>query len=272
MIVTDDTPGESIKVIAEKFASRLNLIYSKNAVPLGSPANWNEALKKASGSYVLLLHHDDRLANEDSLMNFLNPFINDDKVDFVFGRYNTIDKLCKGSFHPRHFDKYYKEPLLLIAGQTIGPPSNVMLKKSSEGWYDERYKWIVDIEFYVRLFQAKRKFYYVDTPLVQVGIHEGQVSNECVDNAQVLIYENVLFASEHLQKMNNLLIFDFYWRLLRNHHIIDVMQIVATGVTEAQIPSFIKKIIAVQKRVPPALLKMGVVSKILMTGTYLFRQ
>lgn len=270
VIITDDSPDTSVKVIADEFKSVLNLQYFKNEAPLGPPANWNEAIKKASGTYFMLLHHDDKLSTEHSLEKYLQPFLKDPTVDFVFGRNVTIDKMTSGAFDHHHFNSYYKNPYLLIARQTIGPPSNLMLKRSIPELYDVRYKWVVDIDYYFRLFKGGRKFYYVDEHLIGVGIHADQVTNDCITNPDVLIYENVSFAVDHLQKINSIVVFDFYWRLLRNNGVRSLQQVTSLGIAQSSIPKFIKTIVGFQKRLPKGLNK-GALSKLFMSLAYASR-
>src|SRR5687768_8351704 len=93
ILISDDTPNDSVKIIVDKFAKDLNISYRHNLRPLGSPSNWNAALEKAKGQYVMLLHHDDLFANEYSLAKFVTPFEKDSSVEFVFGRSPSIETL-----------------------------------------------------------------------------------------------------------------------------------------------------------------------------------
>lgn len=269
VIITDDSPDESVKIIVEKYAAQLNIRYYQNIPALGSPANWNAALMKAGGDYLLLLHHDDLLVKADSLDRFVTPILNNSTIDFVFGRHSTIEKISGGkAFKGIYFKKYYKNPALLITGNTIGPPSNVLLKRSILEAYNERLKWVVDIEYYTRLFIKKRRFYYVDEKLIEVGIHEAQVTNECLNNPPLLIFENVYYASLYLNSSSvDIRIYDFYWRLFRNLGIKSLQDIIRTGITS--IPPFIQRIISTQQKVSTAILRKGFLSKPLMVLSYL---
>ena len=94
--ISDDTPDDSVKIIVEKFAHELNISYHQNLKPLGSPQNWNAAINRAKGKYVLLLHHDDFFTKEDSLEKFIAPLEKDPSTEFVFARNPSIEDLSLG--------------------------------------------------------------------------------------------------------------------------------------------------------------------------------
>ena len=198
--------------------------------PLGSPQNWNAAINRAKGKYVLLLHHDDFFTNEDSLEKFIAPLEKDPSTEFVFARNPSIEDLSLGkSFSNIFFQRYYKETELLLAGNYIGAPSNVMLRISAVEPFHSKYKWIVDIEFYIRLFKSKKRFFYIDEKLIEIGIHEGQVSNECTTNHQILLFENIHYPIENNLKVTSVKLFDFYWRLIRNANLRSINQLHEIG-------------------------------------------
>jgi glycosyltransferase involved in cell wall biosynthesis len=270
VLVSDDTPDKAVKIIVDKFAHQLNISYQKNETPLGSPGNWNAALDKAKGGYVMLMHHDDAFTSEHSLEKFIQPFSSNPTPDFVFGRNLSIERLSNGRpFNSAYFLKYYKHPLILLTGNFIGAPSNVMLRSTSVELYNSRYKWIVDIEFYIRLFQKGKRLYYIDETLVEIGIHEDQISNECVNNDEILLFENIFYAAENNLKIKSIKVYDFYWRLIRNAKISSLTQVTAFGLQAEMIPSFIKHIIAFQNNLPTTFLNIGITSKAFMTLGYI---
>ena len=269
MLLSDDTPDDAVKIVVEKFMQQLRIRYTRNTPALGTPENWNAALRMANGDYVLLLHHDDAFASPESLSLFLQPFQEDPLVDFVFGRNTTVEELSGNKpFSASFFTSYNDDPEKLLTGNTIGAPSNVMLKASAVELYNRKYKWIVDIDMYIRLFRKKRKFFYIDKELIKIGIHEGQVSNECVDNHDVLLFENISFAMDRDFMLRTWKLYDFYWRLLRNAGIRSAKQLERLNLPEKDLPVFIEQIINFQNRIPPAFLRLGPFSKLLMMLGY----
>src|SRR3954463_5822686 len=92
VVVSDDSPDESVKLITDAYINQLNIKYYHHVPALKSPANWNAALDKASGELLMLLHHDDWLNTEDALVSYVQAFEEHPDVDFVFSRNTGVDK------------------------------------------------------------------------------------------------------------------------------------------------------------------------------------
>ena len=71
IILTDDTPDDAVKNLIETFNFHNRLKYFKNKEKLGSPENWNEAVRRARGEYIKIMHHDDWFVDENSLEKFV---------------------------------------------------------------------------------------------------------------------------------------------------------------------------------------------------------
>ena len=70
VVITDDSPDESVHNLVESFEGKIEIHYYKNQTPLGTPENWNEAIRKAHGTWIKLMHNDDWFAREDALEIF----------------------------------------------------------------------------------------------------------------------------------------------------------------------------------------------------------
>jgi glycosyltransferase involved in cell wall biosynthesis len=271
VLVSDDSPGDEVEQLVKTYRERLPVTYWHNRPSLGSPANWNAVLKKAKGEFIILLHHDDQFANDDSLTLFLAPFQHNPVLHFTFGRNEGIEKYAGSkAVSVKFFEQYRTDPALLVKGNTLGAPSNLCLRREALQLYDERFKWIVDIEYYTRLFKGGKAYSYIDEYLVKTGTHDLQVSNECINDGNILLFENLTFAIENIPRPKDISVFDFYWRLLRNNSVRSLGQLQAVGVSIEQLPSFIHKILNVQRRISKKALRRGAVSKLLMSITYVF--
>jgi hypothetical protein len=138
--------------------------------------------------------------------------------------------------------------------------------------YDEDYIWLVDVDYYVSLLNKGYEYVYLDKHLVSIGLHEDQTTVFCRNNEDVIVKENIWFA----EKMGNpafsdILIYDYYWRLLRNYKIRSIPDLVNDGVAEHRILPVIKKMLSLQVKFPLGMLKFGPFSKLLMTFSYLQR-
>lgn len=273
VIISDDTPDNSVKIIAEVYCSKLRIKYYQNIPSLGTPANWNAALDKASGEFIMLLHHDDWLNNPEALSNCILVFKNTPSAEVVFERGITADR-SEDSIKPELPDKYYEDiyinPILLLLHNVIGPPSNIIMRNTIAERYDEHYKWLVDIEFYIRLIINGRQFAYTNHPIVSVGIHPSQMSNFCKKDGVIILKENVYFAFQYVHLLKGLKVYDYYWRLLRNSKIRSISDLIRVGLNKDEIPAYIKNIVNIQKKLPAFLLR-GAFSKFFMTISYFFQ-
>src|SRR5690349_21816174 len=67
VIITDDSPDQSIQTLAEEYQEALLIRYISNRPALGTPGNWNSAIRHARGEWIKLIHDDDWLASTTSL-------------------------------------------------------------------------------------------------------------------------------------------------------------------------------------------------------------
>jgi glycosyltransferase involved in cell wall biosynthesis len=275
IVISDDSPNEDIKIAIQPYISELDIKYYHNQPALKSPKNWNNTLDKASGDYVMLLHQDDWLHDPKALEIYIESFKSNQEVDFVFCKNTAIQpdgvQLNLQAIKSLLLDMD-KKPHHILRANVIGPPSNVMLKRSIPTRYDENYIWLVDVDYYVQLLEAGYQYVYLDQHLVSIGLHEDQTTVFCRTNEDVIVKENIHFAFKlGNNAFSDILIFDYYWRLLRNYKIRSVDTLINYGVDPSQILPVIQKMLATQLKYSLKLLKFGPFSKCLMTLQYLQR-
>jgi glycosyltransferase involved in cell wall biosynthesis len=275
IIISDDSPNEDIKIAIQPYISDIDIKYYHNQPALKSPMNWNNALDKATGDYVMLLHQDDWLHDDHALEIYLHSFLSHPAVGFVFCRNTAIQpdgvelnlqaiKSLLGNMD--------QKPHHILRANVIGPPSNVMLKRSIPIRYDENYIWLVDVDYYVQLLEAGHSYLYLDQHLVSIGLHEDQTTVFCRNNEDVIVKENIHFAHKLGNRaFTDILIYDYYWRLLRNYHIRSIDTLHAYGVVPEKILPVILHQLNWEKQCPIWLLKFGPFSKFLMSLNYLTR-
>ena len=271
VIISDDSPGEDIKHVIESYGQQLQVRYFHNRPALKSPANWNAALQKARGDYLLLLHQDDWLHAPDCLSSFVKC-LREKNVDFVFCQNTAIDeqgrkKILQG--RPGLVHRLKETPNRLLLAQVIGPPSNTMLRKTVDTRYDERFIWLVDVDYYTRMLKKGYTYCYIERHLVSIGLHADQTTVFCRENPDVIFRENIWYAGKlEKEAFNDPLIFDYYWRLLRNNRIRSMADILSNGVAAAEVPPVIRHMLAFQEKLSLRLLQIGPLSKILMLRNY----
>jgi glycosyltransferase involved in cell wall biosynthesis len=275
IVVSDDSPDEGVKLITDAYINQLDIKYYHNVPALKSPANWNAALDKASGELLMLLHHDDWLNKQDTLVSYVRAFEEHPDVDFVFSKNTGVDKSGKEyvlQAIPKLLHELEEKPDHLLLAQVIGPPSNTMLRASIDVRYDEKYIWLVDVDYYNRILKKDYKSFYIDKHLMNIGLHEEQTTTFVRENDSIILKENIWFAGKlGNAAFKDVLIYDYYWRLLRNHNVRSIDSIIKSGVKRNEILEVILHMLKLQKKIPVKILKNGFISKPLMFINYLLQ-
>lgn len=273
IVVTDDSPDEAVSLLCSQLQASLPIRYYRNERALGSPANWNASLAKAEGAYVMLLHHDDWFLKNDALERYVNVFTANPKLDAVFSRHNPVDE--KGGQTPTKLEpaliaQLISLPDLLIRSNQVGPPSNLILSARVLQHYNEKYIWLVDVEYYIRLLKGGAKFHFLNERLMHIGIHKDQITEFCYQHPEIIVRENIWLAGQVDKKAwLDVKFYDHYWRLLRNNKIRSKSQLLGMGLTEEQLPRVILRMIGWQQKLPLTLLRNGLISKMEMGLSYL---
>lgn len=270
VVVTDDSPDNSVEEIVQKYPA-LNIRCFKNNPALGTPANWNYGISLAKGDWIKLMHDDDWFSSPDSLQQFADAIVRHPEVSFFFSAYANVYE-DTGYVKPMFLSAFWEKALkkntsVLIADNVVGPPSVTLHRNDKRVWYDTSMKYVVDIDFYIRYLE-QAKFFYINEPLINVGINSAQVTKYTFNVPEVHLKESLyLLQKTGAKPLKNLLVFDGWWRLIRNFQIGSEEDIRATGY-DGTLPPKLIRIINFQKKIPFRLLKKGVLSKLLMVYCY----
>jgi len=132
VVITDDSPDNSVSIVAAEFGQHANLRYYKNKNRKGSPENWNEAVRLASGELIKILHHDDWFSDENSLAEFVNILEQNPKADFAFCPSLGFGGDGKLRYVHTTTDAQIKMlragPRILFQGNFIGSPSETIYR------------------------------------------------------------------------------------------------------------------------------------------------
>lgn len=270
VIISDDSIDDSVCELTKKYESKFKIYYYKNAPSLGTPANWNYAISKAKGDWIKLMHDDDWFSSKESLQKFVDATLKGPK--FIYSAYNNFIE-SKEVYLPVHnrnakINEILKHPLLLLSENIIGPPSVTLFHKSILEKYDERMKWRVDLEYYIRIIKKEKEVYYIQDNLITVGVSESQVTNYCINIPKVEIPEGYILLDKYgTTPLKNIIVFDAWWRIIRNCQIRSEKDLTQFGDTHW--PSAILQIVSFQSKFSSTTLKNGFISKILMTLSYI---
>lgn len=274
VILSDDSPDDSVFEIAEEYKTMFPLLYLRNDPSLGTPANWNFAMQQAKGEYIKLMHDDDWFAENDALQKFYDCLQKNPAVDLCFSAFHNVH-IKKGTVEPVFCSSFLRKLLKkdrynLFKRNFIGPPSVVFQRNNREDWYDDRLKWLVDFEGYIRFLDKNNGFVYIEECLVNIGLSGEQVTSAVQHNAAIVLPESMYFLEKHgTAILENIWVYDYYWRMLRNFSVREEKDIGNAGWNET-VPVSVKSMIAFQKKIPAFLLKIGPFSKICMLMSYVF--
>jgi glycosyltransferase involved in cell wall biosynthesis len=226
VVITDDSRCDEVKKVAEEFIGQIrDLKYFKNTLRKGPPENWNESMRRASGEYIKILHHDDWLADEASLEKYAKMLEDNSKADFAFSATSNMtaagERFSIHSLSEEQLNLLRHRPEYLFQGNLIGAPSAVIFRASLGLEFDPKLKWLVDIEFYMRLLAQNPNFIYCPEELVCVSENPYRVTLESQNNVQVEIPETLYlyYKMPFFKRMNPRLFFLVFWSLIRRFKI-----------------------------------------------------
>jgi len=230
IILTDDSSKEdnSVKNIVDTYDFKTKLKYFKNEKRLGSPANWNRAIELASGEYIKILHHDDWFTNSDSLEKFVDLLDHNSKADFAFSSSlvwdikNNIKRLNR--VQKKYLRRLSNNPESLFFGNIIGAPSATIFRRNTHEIFDQKLKWVVDIDFYIRLLKKNDFVGYCDEALICTPDKAShQVTQLCINNKAIELFEYIyLFNKIYHKDIKLYKYYIFFIKLFKKYNVISM--------------------------------------------------
>ena len=273
VIVTDNSDDESVRHLVREYETIMPVTYHQNDPFLEMGANWNACMERADGTWLKLMHDDDWFTDEHCLAAFASKAAAR-KHGLIFSAYYNVQEgtEAKTLVLRKSIDLWLLNgsPYNLLRGNYIGPPSVTLIHRDTFRSFHPQLKWMVDVEEYLRVLKLRHGLTYIAAPLICIGVHEGQATTAYFRNPSVEVYENCVTLAPHYPRFcRNVFAYDHCWRLIRNLGIRDesVLERYNNG---AEIPYVLRSITRCQKHLPASLLKMGILSKILMLGHWVF--
>ena len=274
VIITDDSPNDELASLRATYDKKFDLKYFRNLKPLGTPENWNEAIRKASGKWIKLMHDDDWFSDAHSLQYFVDAINSQPGKTFIFSAYRKVfldeGRMEEVSINTFRYRLLHKNPFTLIASNVIGPPSVVIHRNDQHFFYDKNLKWLVDIDFYISNLQnGNGQIYYIDKILVDIGMNAEQVTKESFRVNKVEIPEHFyLLKKMGTKQLTSIYVYDAWWRLMRNLRIRKLGDLHESGYS-GELPLSIRKMIGFQSKIPLACLNMRFLSKFFMALSFI---
>jgi glycosyltransferase involved in cell wall biosynthesis len=170
VIVTDDSENDEVWEALFEWKDDQRLIYKRNTQNLGSPENWNAAMKLARSNLIKFLHHDDWFAESYSLERFVYVMEADPNIDLAFCASNgctengELISINKPSID--RIEMIRSKPWRLQIQNIVGAPSATIFRKRDGFIFDRNLRWVVDIDAYLRILGNSTRFIYIDEQLV----------------------------------------------------------------------------------------------------------
>lgn len=199
IVITDDTPGDLVKNFVAQYNLPERIKYFKNIKTLGSPENWNESIRKSTGDYIKILHHDDWLNFDDSLAKYVRLLDDNPQVDFGFSATQAIFPKGKDWVHritDEQLAGMQANPLVLYNANYIGAPSTTIFRRDLSHLFDNNLKWLVDIQYYLTQLGNNNKVAYSPELLVVTFLTDGRVTHDCAGNRQVEVFEYLYLLNQ----------------------------------------------------------------------------
>lgn len=193
IVVTDDSPDTAVETLVRECAFGSRLTYVRNPVRLGSPANWNQAVRRSRGEYIKILHHDDWFADPSSLAQYVAMLDSDSAAGFAFSgalvRVAASGKTRHHKASERQVARLRREPSCLFYGNFIGPPSATIIRRASFRDFPENLIWLVDVAQYIPILQDASFVARPDPLIVSTTQAAHQITHLCAGNEQLNLYE-----------------------------------------------------------------------------------
>jgi glycosyltransferase involved in cell wall biosynthesis len=172
VIVSDHSTDNSLAGVCEACEDRLEVRCLRNPIKRGSSsANLNVAIKNSRGDLIKILCQDDYLFDDTAIERTVAAFRSTD-MWLVTSYVNTRDRI---SLFNRH-DPRMNPDIAVV--NTIGTHSCLTIRNVSDPeLFDEDLIWVMDCEYYRRLYDRFGSPAILDQVTVVQMLWDGQVTN-----------------------------------------------------------------------------------------------
>jgi glycosyltransferase involved in cell wall biosynthesis len=272
VVITDDSPDDTVERYISSFTKLPQIKYFRNNPALGTPENWNEGIRRATGNWIKIMHDDDWFATPSALQEFHNAAVANPACLFFFSAFQNVIhhsgqvSIVKCNWLDLIILKW--NALHLFKRVYVGNPSCTFIRRDVDELYDSRFKFVVDFEYYIRVIKKLDSYFYLNKVLINVGFNDEQVTNYTFLVPSVQIPENLLLLEKLSARiLRNVIVYDYYWRMIRNLKIRSIGEV--EQFYSGRIPLIIKEMIRFQTNISLDFLKIGVASKGLMLISYI---
>ncbi|MBI6119767.1 glycosyltransferase family 2 protein [Salegentibacter maritimus] len=210
LILVDDCSTDNIDEVISTYDDE-RIKFFKLPVNKGNAGARNEGVRQATGEFIFFLDSDDEM-HPTTLDFFLKKYIENPKIDFAFGAYQTKNEVT-GEITEVFWQP--KENVPFIKELKIGTGCGLFVQKDifdKVGLFDERLRVAVDTDWLIRLDNLGFKPTLLKDILVTVNIHKGERVRK--DRTNLLNAYKIIFQkNRQLIFQDNFLIKKFLYKL-----------------------------------------------------------
>ena len=150
VIISDHSQDDTLKDLCDRWSNLLDIKYFKNELGRGfiSP-NLNNSLKNSNGKWIKILFQDDYLYNNESLQELKNFIDQESESIWIASSFwHTND----GKNLYRRLKPRWPTQPIWEGHNSIGCPSVIAIKNDNIIYFDDDLNWLMDCEYYQRMF------------------------------------------------------------------------------------------------------------------------
>lgn len=193
VIISDHSIGEEIGDLCREYSDKINISYFKNEEKRGSSSsNFNNAISKCTGDIIKLMMQDEYLCDVDSILKIHDAFLNPEVKWCVTSCYYGGDiNSISGRVDPFYNENIFK------GNNTIGSPSVVSVRRSEIKYFDEDLIWLMDCDYYVRMYRDHGNPFIINDPLVFIVQHKNQITSWL--SSEIKSKEETILAQRYIK-------------------------------------------------------------------------
>jgi glycosyltransferase involved in cell wall biosynthesis len=191
VIVSDDSRSAAVREVCAAISDP-RLSYGPGARSGNPVDNWNAGLDRARGRRAVVVHHDEMLVDPDYLRRAVEAL--DGGACAVIGGVE-VEAGSRFAVVSRWAGRLRLAPWTLYLFSWVGPTAAVVFSLAGAPRFDPRLVWVVDVDFYVRLFSREGAIVRLPGPSVLSVRHGDQITGR-IDRRQLQADEIALLAAE----------------------------------------------------------------------------
>jgi glycosyltransferase involved in cell wall biosynthesis len=181
IVISDDSTTDEVMNYCNEIEDN-RITYFKHTSIQSATEKWNNALNHASGKYRMLIHHDDYFSDNNVLKNIFEDYNENGEKDALFLGFINEDNLKKFYYDRFSFLNILKHPDKLLFVNFFSSPSCLIIHEKISLGYDEKLKWLVDVDFYQRLIINYSNINYLPNVKMVIGGSDERITNTISKN------------------------------------------------------------------------------------------